>query len=138
MLNHSVLAVALAALAGCVHNPATTPVACTVGSSCSIEGRLTLHPGEPASAAIVESGNTCFKVALPEDFYVGSKDWNGNNIKVTGRSFQQRTFNDDEAVLWYSEQDRKLAMGMYGQGLDIYADSMQTASGKSWDGATAP
>jgi hypothetical protein len=109
--------------------------ACQHGDRCAIEGKLNLQAGEPAWAAIVESGDSCAKLALPDSFYGDAKRWNGKKVFVEGRSFRQPDFNGSNgmAVLWYTEKDRKLALGMCDSGPGIYVESMRTKAGMKWE-----
>lgn len=99
-----------------------------------MEGELQLHGGEPAWAAVLKAGDECVKLALPEGFYVDSQQWNGEKVKVSGRVFRQPNldYGGDAVPLWYTEQDRKLALGICDDGLGIYVNSMWSRSGEAW------
>lgn len=103
--------------------------------TCALEGKLHLYPGDPAGAALLLSGEECAKLALPDDFYVDPvrKKWNGKKVKVMGRAFLQPGIESggDGVLMWYAEQDRKLALGMCDGGMGIYVTSLKT-SGEIW------
>ena len=108
--------------------------ACRAGTSCVVSGELRLHQGQPAWAALVVAGDKCAKLALPDDFYVTAKQWNGAAVEVTGQAFQQPDFDESTGMimLWYTERSRKLSLGMCDSGVGIYVDSMRSRSGRSW------
>jgi hypothetical protein len=118
-------------LSGCVHRPATDQFKnCTTGSQCNLEGRLNLRPGAPAWAALLEAKDDCAKLALPDEFYVDAKKWDGKIVEVSGRAFAQPNSSTENGVLyWYTEKDRKLAIGMCDGGIGVYVESMRTSSG---------
>ncbi|WP_162125647.1 hypothetical protein [Pseudoxanthomonas wuyuanensis] len=103
--------------------------------TCALEGKLYLHPGEPAGAALLLSGEECAKLALPDFFYADPvrKKWNGKKVKVVGRAFLQPGIDSDGdgVLMWYAERDRKLALGMCDGGMGIYVISLE-ASGEVW------
>lgn len=107
---------------------------CVAGKACTITGKLTLHPGQPAWAALLVAGNECAKLALPDTFYAESRTWNGRTVVVTGRAFEQPSLDEDGGVfaLWYTELERKLPMGMCDSGIGIYVDTMRSRNGRSW------
>ncbi|MFC3655412.1 hypothetical protein FZ025_14710 [Xanthomonas hyacinthi] len=97
-----------------------------------VEGRLALHQGEPAWAAILKAGDKCAKLALPDSFYIDAKNWKEKKVRVVGRAFQQPEMAMDDGVMfWYAEKERKLAFGMCDGGIGIYVESMR-ANGKEW------
>lgn len=113
---------------------ATSIEACRAGTTCVVSGELRLHQGAPAWAALVVAGNQCAKLALPDDFYAAAKQWNGSVVKVTGQAFEQPDFDQSTGLimLWYTERDRKLSLGMCDGGVGIYVDSMRSRSGRAW------
>lgn len=108
--------------------------ACRAGMSCVVSGQLRLHQGQPAWAALVVAGDKCAKLALPDDFYAAAKQWNGSVVEVTGQAFEQPDFDESTGLvmLWYTERDRKLSLGMCDGGVGIYVDSMRSRSGRAW------
>lgn len=111
---------------------------CLVGQKCVLDGKLSLHAGQPpAWVANLDLGGKCAKLALPDDFYEMKENvakWDGVQVLVVGRAFLQPGFDDSsgEAKLWYMEGDRKIAMGMCDHGVGIYVESMTSESGQSW------
>lgn len=107
--------------------------ACQPGEYCAITGRLRLHPGQPAWAALVVAGDDCAKLALPDSFYADASQWDDAYVQVTGTAFAPPLFDDSELIaLWYTEGDRKLALGMCDGGIGIYVDSMRSRRGRVW------
>ncbi|WP_155953111.1 hypothetical protein [Pseudoxanthomonas suwonensis] len=123
-------------LAGCAHGAERGGFdACVVGSTCTLGGKLELFPGEPAGAAVLSQGTQCAKLALPDGFYTDPlrKRWHKQAVRVEGRAFGQPSTETDMGVLsWYAEEDRKLATGICDQGVGIYVDTLQSASGEAW------
>lgn len=122
-------------LTACAHNRGSVQFSeCVAGKECTLEGTLRLHAGEPAWAAILESDDKCAKLALPDEFYADARQWNGKKVTVSGRAFGQPgdDGSDGTVLFWYTERDRKLAMGMCDQGMGIYVNSMQSRSGRKW------
>lgn len=109
-------------------------MSCEIGKTCNISGVLNLRQGEPAWASLLESERSCTKLALPDDFYTNSRDWQGLEVIVIGIAFKQPTFDETngDIVLWYKEKDRKLAVGMCDSGIGIYVTSIKSLSGKTW------
>ncbi len=107
---------------------------CTEGQSCTLRGTLQLIPGQPVWASLLVSGNTCAKLALADDFYGEANRWDRADVVVTGRAFKQPTFDESsgQVTLWYTEKERKLAMGMCDGGIGIYVDTMRSRSGRTW------
>lgn len=109
--------------------------ACIAGKECTAEGTLSLHAGQPpAWVALLEAGDACAKLALPDDFYSDRQAWDGKKITVSGRAFEQPGFDESQGIvtLWYTELDRKLALGMCDHGIGIYVESMRSSTGKEW------
>jgi hypothetical protein len=108
--------------------------ACVVGERCIVEGKLNLQLGGSAWIAILESGDTCAKLALPDDFYADAKQWNGKRVGVTGQVFEQPNFDNGDGTVatWYKRQGRKLELGVCDHGIGIYVESMRTSTGKEW------
>lgn len=137
---HIRLLVSIALVLGssaCVHREdVKQPFGCVAGQTCTVEGRLNLFAGEPVWIALVESGHSCVKLALPDKFYSDAKQWDGKKVQVIGQAFQQMSFDESNGVatLWYTEQDRKIALGMCDHGLGIYVESMRSKAGKEWPG----
>jgi len=124
-------------LSGCAISPnrgdAASIDSCQSGSFCTVTGKLRLHQGQPAWAALVVSGDSCAKLALPDDFYAAAAQWNGAVVEVTGQAFAQPGFDDGDLItLWYTERGRKLSMGMCDGGVGIYVESMHSRRGRSW------
>lgn len=137
MFPHTVLAIVAIAccLSACAHQQEMPSLgSCAAGTQCEMEGELQLHAGEPAWAAVLESGGKCAKLALPDSFYADAGQWRGEKVNVSGRAFQQPDFDQsgDAVPLWYTEQDRKLALGMCDDGIGIYVESMRSRTGKAW------
>jgi hypothetical protein len=108
---------------------------CVPGEPCTIKGKLNLQPGQPpAWAALAKIKGECAKLALPDEFYRDAKLWNGQIVEVTGRAFQQPSFEDKDgtATLWYTEGDRKLATWACDGSIGIYVDTMRSRSGRTW------
>ena len=108
---------------------------CVPGSTCTLEGKLELFPGQPAGAAVLSDGNQCAKLALPDGFYADPlrQRWHKKAVRLEGRAFAQPNAETDMGVLsWYAQEDRKLATGMCDQGLGIYVDTLQSTSGEAW------
>ncbi|WAC64026.1 hypothetical protein OVA13_04385 [Pseudoxanthomonas sp. SL93] len=99
-----------------------------------MEGELQLHAGEPAWVAVLQSGNKCAKLALPDSFYSDAEQWRGKKVSVSGRAFQQPSFEQsgDAVPFWYTEKDRKLALGVCDDGIGLYVESMRSQAGKAW------
>lgn len=108
--------------------------ACKVGSACVVTGELRIHPGQPVWGALVVSGDRCVKLALPDDFYTEAKPWNGSAVEVGGQAFEQPAFDDSSGIimLWYTERDRKVSLGMCDGGVGLYVDTMRARKGLSW------
>lgn len=130
-------------LVACAHTPAPSQHgdldACVAGKECTFQGKLSLFAGQvPAWVALVEAKGKCVKLALPDEFYKDKKKWDGKTITVSGRAFEQPSFDESSGAitLWYTEQDRKLALGMCDNGLGIYVDTMHSASGQTWPGSS--
>lgn len=121
-------------VAGCAQLPSTKSASCEVGQTCTLSGRLEIHRGAPASAALLVFDDGCAKLALPESFYEEESGWNRRKVTVVGRAFEQPSFDSSEGqiALWYSEEDRKIALGMCDGGLGIYVASMKASSGSAW------
>lgn len=138
MQSNTVLVLAAAViltLSACAHQRSSERFsACVLGEECIVEGKLNLQAGEPAWAALVENGDSCAKLALPESFYSDAQLWNGKKVRVAGRAFQQPKFDDGGGmvVLWYTEKDRKLALGVCDGGPGIYVESMRSGTGQEW------
>ena len=113
---------------------AATIEACRAGMPCVVSGELRLHQGQPAWAALVFAGDKCAKLALPDDYYAAAKQWNGSVVEVTGQAFEQPDFDESTGLvmLWYTERDRKLSLGMCDGGVGIYVDSIRSRSGRVW------
>lgn len=129
------IAVAVCGLSACAHSREIKQFSsCVAGKECTVEGKLSLHAGQPAWAALLEAGDKCAKLALPDAFYANAKTWNGKNVSVIGRAFQQPGFDESNGMvtLWYTERDRKLAMGMCDHGIGIYVESMRSSTGNDW------
>lgn len=106
---------------------------CKSGNQCTVSGQLQLHLGQPAWAALVVAGNECAKLALPDEFYAHAAKWKGANVVVTGNGFSQPDFAENGvAILWYSERDRKLSLGMCDGGIGVYVESMRATNGSRW------
>lgn len=108
---------------------------CSAGrETCVVSGELRLHQGQAAWAALVVVGDQCSKLALPDDFFVEAKRWNGSVVEVRGQAFQQPAFNDSSGIVmfWYTERDRKLSLGMCDGGVGVYVHSMRSKNGHSW------
>ncbi|WP_282297738.1 hypothetical protein [Stenotrophomonas sp. PS02289] len=108
---------------------------CKPGSHCVVVGRLTLHPGAPAGAALVSKGDDCVKLALPDAFYsdVAQGRWNNQLVSVDGVGFlQPDTRMEDEVLMWYSFKDRRLSTGMCDDGPGIYVERMRSHAGHAW------
>ncbi len=103
-----------------------------------MEGKLQLYAGEPAWAAVLGSGDRCAKLALPDGFYADAKQRNGQRVRVLGHAFEQPAFDESNemTVLWYTEQDRKLARGICDHGTGVYVESMRLKSGREWAAPT--
>lgn len=115
------------------HDAGFGPNACSAGQQCTLMGKLTLHEGTGAWAALLVSGKDCAKLALPDDFYKDAGYWNHRELVVTGRAFMQPADQDDGMVVfWYTEQERKLSMGMCDGGIGICVDTMRSRNGRSW------
>jgi hypothetical protein len=131
----TIVAVVACGLSACAHQQDATQLgSCDAGTECAMEGKLQLHAGEPAWAAVLESGDKCAKLALPDGFYLDAEQWNGKRVSVSGSAFEQPTFDESNGtvMLWYTERDRKLALGMCDHGIGIYVESMRSSSGKKW------
>ena len=130
------LIVVTLSLAGCTHGIDRGVLSsCAAESVCKLEGRLLLIPGEPAGAAIVSSGNHCFKLALPDAFYSDPlhKRWSEQMVTVEGSAFSQPSAETEVGLLsWYAERDRRLATGICDHGLGIYVEHLHSASGNTW------
>lgn len=107
---------------------------CVAGQECTVRGRLVLHAGQPAWAALLVAGNDCAKLALPDSFYIDADKWGESEVVVTGRAFKQPSFDESDGTvtLWYTEKERKLAMGMCDDGIGVYVESMRSSAGRSW------
>jgi len=107
---------------------------CVAGEVCTLKGKLELHAGQPAWAALLVSGKECAKLALPDDFYSDARLWDQSEVSVTGRAFKQPADNEKSgiATLWYTEKERKLAMGMCDGGIGLYVDTVRSGDGRSW------
>lgn len=64
--------------------------ACVPGQQCAVEGKLSLHAGQPAWASLLVVDSECAKLALPDSFYTGSsaERWDKSKVLVTGRAFR--------------------------------------------------
>lgn len=118
----------------CVHQPSSEAFsACVAGTQCTLKGKLNLQSGAPAWAALLEAGDSCAKLALPDDFYSDASKWNGKRVEVSGRAFRQpSTDTDDGFITWYTEKERKLAVGVCDGGMGIYVESIKSRSGQRW------
>lgn len=134
------LGIALVMLAGCAHSGSTDPVSlCEAGNPCELTGKLTLHEGEPATAAILDVAGTCAKLALPDGFQEALRTSIGKKVSVQGRAFAQPSFSDaDGVVLWYSEQGRKLPLGICDHGIGVFVDTVSLPSGETWPTSPTP
>lgn len=124
-------------LSACVSSPSRSDGfdVCTAGQECTAEGVLSLHAGQPpAWVALLEVDDKCAKLALPDEFYRDRQQWDGKKVTVTGRAFVQPSFDESNGMvtLWYTERDRKLALGMCDHGIGIYVESMRSSSGTEW------
>lgn len=130
------MALAVNLCQGCMFNPIPERAEpCRAGSHCTLQGKLALLPGAPAGAAVVDLGDECVKLALPDEFYVDPirSQWNGRTVTVDGSAFAQPDSNvDGDLLTWYSEKDRRLAIGACDNGLGIYVDRMRTQAGRTW------
>ena len=117
-----ILALTLA-LSGCA---TTGGPSCTPGAPCDAKGKLTLLPGEPAWAAILEAGPNCYKLSLPEAFYDHAKKWNGTSVAVVGEGFEQ--FAEDD-MLWFEYRGRRVSMGACDHGTAIYVTKISGPAG---------
>ena len=111
---------------------------CVAGQVCTLSGRLELHAGQPAWAALLISGKTCAKLALSDDFYDEARHWDQSEVSVTGRAFKQPAADESSGMitLWYTEKERKLAMGMCDGGIGVYVNTIRGRSGRSWPSAS--
>lgn len=131
----SIVTIAVCGLSACAHQQEATSIgSCTAGAECEMKGELQLHAGEPTWAAVLESGGKCAKLALPLSFYSDARQWSGKKVSVVGRAFRQPNFDgsNDIVPLWYTEQGRKLALGICDHGIGIYVESMRSSAGKEW------
>lgn len=119
---------------GCVHDLRSEQFdTCVFGSECVLEGKLSLNPGAPAWAALLEAGDQCAKLALPDSFYADANKWDGKKVMVRGRAFRQPGMAVEGGVLfWYKEKERKLAFGMCDGGIGVYVESIRSSSGELW------
>ncbi|MDH5821557.1 hypothetical protein QFW77_00920 [Luteimonas sp. RD2P54] len=144
MHNHPVLirsmGVALVMLAGCAHSGSTGSASlCEAGQSCALTGRLALHEGEPATAAVLDVDGTCAKLALPDGFKDALRTWNGQTVSVQGRAFVQPSFEvAGEVVLWYAEQGRQVPLGVCDHGIGVFVDTVSLPSGEVWPASPSP
>ena len=111
------------ALCGCA---TTGGSSCTPGAPCVVTGQLTLLSGEPAWAAILETGPDCYKLALPDSFYDQAKNWNGKPVSVVGGGFDQ--FAQDD-MLWFDYRGRKMSMGACDHGTAIFVTKITGPAG---------
>lgn len=118
----TILALMLA-LCGCA---TTGGPSCAPGAPCDAKGKLTLLPGEPAWAAILETGQSCYKLALPEAFYDQAKNWNGKYVAVVGGGFDQYAQDD---MLWLEYRGRKMSMGACDHGTAIFVTQISGPAG---------
>jgi hypothetical protein len=136
MLTRLAMTLAISLCQGCMFNPVPQSAApCKAGSLCTLHGKLVLLPGAPAGAAIVDIGDECVKLALPDEFYAEPvrSQWNGRKVTVEGFAFAQPDSNiDGDLLTWYSEKDRRLAIGACDNGLGIYVDRMRAKAGRTW------
>ena len=118
----------------CAGNEACpTPwTACRPGSTCVLRGRLTLSQGEPAWAAVLEDGEHCAKLALPDDFYARTQAWRGSEVIVIGQAFLQPDGDATQVLMWYSHEGRKVSMGACDHGVEIFVDRMVGTRGRRW------
>lgn len=109
---------------------------CTEGKSCLLKGRLTLAAGQPPawSAVLNLRDGTCVKLALPDEFFTtsGTKSWRNAAVEVKGAAFLQPSFKDEDAVLWYEQDGRKVATGICDGGMGLRVDSMRSRLGAAW------
>lgn len=118
----------------CAHDASTKQQAqpCHATGECEVQGRLTLLPvtGQ-AWVAVVDSRNGCVKLALPDTFFADAKAWNGQEVSVSGSTFQQPGFDESQGMLsiWYTERDRRVGLGRCDGGPGIYVATMRMASG---------
>ena len=102
--------------------------ACVEGQECTIEGKLFVYRGSPASVAELKAGNRCFAVALELNKYKYYAQKNGLTVRLRGVAYSQRTA---ENVVSYRLLDRDVATGICSSGLVIYAKKVEILSSTS-------
>ena len=134
VLPFAVVGVVSACAMSTARDDAASIEACHAGSTCSVTGEMQLHQGQPAWVALVVAGDKCAKLALPDEFYIESKGWNGAAVEVTGGAFEQPDFDESTGMvmLSYTERDRQLSLGMCDGGIGIYVDTIRARDGRSW------
>lgn len=104
-------------------------------------GKLSLLAGQPAWASILQNGRTCYKLALPDDFYDQASRWDGKVVNVRGDAFEQSDQNDpDQVLMWFEYRGRRMSMGACDHGTAIYVTEIAGAQRRlSWPAThTAP
>lgn len=99
---------------------------CNPGATCDLRGHLTILPGQPAWVAVLQSGPSCYKLALPSEFYRHVESWNGKEVSVVGEGFDQ--FADDSTI-WVEHRGRRMSMGVCDHGTAIYVTRLSGPAG---------
>lgn len=114
------------------------PEGCIDNKECSVAGVLSFYPAQPPSwIALLEEDNRCVKLAFPDYFFDDDRlrrRWGRGHVTVVGEAFRQPEFDeaDGTATLWYTENDRKVGLGMCDGGLGIFVDYMYSDDGDTW------
>lgn len=92
---------------------------CKVDEQCILSGRLILHRGVPANAAVLEQGDNCLPLALDASIFSNFNAWNRRYVRVEGGGYSPP---DIEGLMWYEFRGRKMAKGVCDRPVTIFVD----------------
>ena len=94
--------------------------ACAVNETCTLQGRLTVFRGVPASVAELRTAGGCYAVALSEADY-RKYQRKVAHVRISGPAYHG---GFAEGVVSLRIRDRQVATGICTSGLLIYAESV--------------
>lgn len=112
-------------LMACSSFPKSPQIGCQSGEECNFEGVIDFHQGEPAWAVVVRDQKKCAKLAVPEEFLIEQRLWQGKHVFVSGMAFGPYT-EDDSGAMWIGVRGRKIAMGICDQGPVIFVHTVRS------------
>lgn len=92
-------------------------LSCDVDELCTVEGKLEIYRGVPASVGVLTQGGQCLTLALPKPIIENHLTWNEKNVVVKGKPYTQEISG---LIVSYTLADRVVSVGMCDSPMILY------------------